>query len=42
VIKRSGAYGLDDAQMLYRRTGFVNHDLAMEKALVGVDSAVKA
>jgi ribosomal protein S18 acetylase RimI-like enzyme len=32
----------DDAQMLYRRTGFVNHDLAMEKALVGVDSAVKA
>lgn len=24
----------DEAQMLYRRTGFVNHDLAMEKTLV--------
>lgn len=23
----------DDAQMLYRRSGFVNHDLAMEKEL---------
>lgn len=23
----------DEAQMLYRRTGFVNHDLAMEKTL---------
>jgi GNAT superfamily N-acetyltransferase len=23
----------DDAQMLYRRSGFVNHDLAMEKKL---------